>query len=720
MAGLLWLTALLFSLPSTPTPDLLDTLLARIGWTREDLGFHPQSTWPRFPDPSRLPYTLRFFEDLYAQPLQIYTFAKTFSHAAQTYLDPEFRNQKHQGIYRLVYALGVDPWVTGFRSYGANIHRVAEDTVGDPLRRGLARLWSLAGYQPPGPTFGGQYGEVQNPWDDFCSAADTLLPAQAYQALGTYMENLADAIYWLHVARRNLQAETAQKVYRIRDLQTTQPDGSVYYPEVDDAFQQMDWHSLLYAALKVTQATEDFVAASGTWGKIQPFRLRLQTPWGEIVVTGTGTDTLQAETPLLFVDFGGNDVYPGLVAATPAPDRPLSVAVDLQGDDRYETRRDLTQGAAILGVSLLWDHNGNDTYRAGTLSQGAAQLGFALLVDEQGNDTYRAKEVAQGAGLLGVAGLVDLEGSDTYYLFGNGQGDGEFGGIGFLVDARGNDHYEAEPLSSVFDRGDYHSQYKINANNAQGFGGGRRGDGSDGHSWAGGLGMLLDLEGDDTYRSGNWSLGTGYWFGVGLLVDEQGNDVYESCYFTQASGAHFAIGALIDEAGNDQHTLFETAGAALGFGWDFTEAFFLDRAGNDTYQARIISIGVAQIRSQAFFIDLGGNDHYAALWKTHKFGYASPRDFYQRPSKTLPYLYDVPSLALFLDLGGQDTYEPLERPKDSGPVPFQNDTLWFQPPLDDPQRGHQNYGIGVDREGGFIRELELWAPDSLPAPGDRP
>ncbi len=711
---ILWLWGLLLIASPQPSPDLIDSLLARIGWTREDLGFQPKATWPRFPDPTDLPYTLRFFEDLYAQPLEIYTFTKTFSHAAQAYLDPEFRAKQHQGLYRLVYALGVDPWLTGFRSYGANIHHISDDTLGDPLRRGCERLWTLAGAQPPGPTFGGQYGEVRAPWEDFCTASDSILPPFLYRAVGTYLEDLADALYWLQVARRNLRPDLAQKVFRIRDLQTTQPDGSVYYPEIDDAFRQMDWHSLLYAALKMIEATEDFVAAVETVASPGTFRLSLETPWGEILLTGSGSDTLRSSDPLLLLDFGGNDVYPGIVAATPAPDRPLSIALDLGGNDLYETDEGLTQGAAILGVGLLWDHQGNDQYFAGTISQGAAQLGFGLLVDENGEDTYRATEVAQGAGLLGVAGLVDLGGNDTYYLYGNGQGDGEFGGIGFLVDAQGNDHYEAEPLSSVFDRGDYHSRFKINANNAQGFGGGRRGDGSDGHSWAGGMGILVDLEGDDTYKSGNWSLGTGYWFGVGLLVDEQGNDVYESCYFTQASGAHFAIGALIDEAGDDQHLLFETAGAALGFGWDFTEAFFLDRKGNDTYRARIISIGVAQIRSQAFFFDLAGNDQYEALWKTHKFGYASPRDFYQRPPKTLPYLYEVPSLALFLDLGGQDTYQALEPPEDAGPLPYKNDTLWYQPALDAPDRGHNNYGIGLDREGGHIRELELWLPsDSM-------
>jgi hypothetical protein len=114
--------------------------------------------------------------------------------------------------------------------------------------------------------------------------------------------------------------------------------------------------------------------------------------------------------------------------------------------------------------------------------------------------------------------------------------------------------------------------------NAQGVGSGRRGDGADGHNWAGGLGALLDVDGNDTFRAGNFSQGLGYWYGTGLLWDGGGNDEYVSVYFTQGSGAHFAIGALIDEGGNDKHTLKENAGAAFGFGWDVVNALRRRRA----------------------------------------------------------------------------------------------------------------------------------------------
>ena len=123
----------------------------------------------------------------------------------------------------------------------------------------------------------------------------------------------------------------------------------------------------------------------------------------------------------------------------------------------------------------------------------------------------------------------------------------------------------------------------------------------------------LDIHGHDEYYSGNWTLGIGYWFGTGIALDKNGNDHYKSCYFTQASGAHYCNGIMIDEGGDDHHELYETAGAALAFGWDFTNAVLINKGGNDRYTAKMISYGLAEIRSNAFFIDIGGDEYYPCL-----------------------------------------------------------------------------------------------------------
>ena len=119
-----------------------------------------------------------------------------------------------------------------------------------------------------------------------------------------------------------------------------------------------------------------------------------------------------------------------------------------------------------------------------------------------------------------------------------------WGGVGALVNRTGKDHYWCEPLSADVYRPDFHSKdSKLNYSYAQGCGVGRRGDITDGHSWAGGMGTIIDLEGNDVYESANWSLGCGYWYGMGFAYDGGGDDTYKSASWSQAAGAHFCIGA---------------------------------------------------------------------------------------------------------------------------------------------------------------------------------
>ena len=76
--------------------------------------------------------------------------------------------------------------------------------------------------------------------------------------------------------------------------------------------------------------------------------------------------------------------------------------------------------------------------------------------------------------------------------------------------------------------------------------------------------------------------------------------------YNPSSRSNSVKSALIDEGGNDRHELWETAGAALAFGWDVVNAFLIDRGdGNDRYEAKIISMGCAEVRSNAFFLDEG-------------------------------------------------------------------------------------------------------------------
>jgi hypothetical protein len=95
-----------------------------------------------------------------------------------------------------------------------------------------------------------------------------------------------------------------------------------------------------------------------------------------------------------------------------------------------------------------------------------------------------------------------------------------------------------------------------------------------------GNGILVDLAGDDTYLTRNFSLGSGL-FGVGLLVDEQGDDKYFGDTFGQGAGS-FGMGFLVDMEGADQYS-----GALFvqGFGFVSGLGALIDSSGNDNYFA---------------------------------------------------------------------------------------------------------------------------------------
>jgi hypothetical protein len=147
-----------------------------------------------------------------------------------------------------------------------------------------------------------------------------------------------------------------------------------------------------------------------------------------------------------------------------------ATVVDAGGDDTYEDTGDVIQGAARgLGVGVLADRDGDDSYEAGELAQGAAErFGIGILADENGTDSYHAEARAQGwvdlpnpnatapvavPGLPGVrahvelarfteGSLVDAGGNDTYAI------DDEIAGQGVAEVPQGFARRVAEILGS--------------------------------------------------------------------------------------------------------------------------------------------------------------------------------------------------------------------------------------------------------------------------------
>ena len=95
-----------------------------------------------------------------------------------------------------------------------------------------------------------------------------------------------------------------------------------------------------------------------------------------------------------------------------------------------------------------------------------------------------------------------------------------------------------------------------------------------------GFAALVDFSGDDRYEAAGPGLGAAL-AGASLLLDFSGNDVYEAGFFGQGAAA-FGVGALLDYEGDDRYVL---RAAGQGFGLAGGIGLLWDRAGDDRYSA---------------------------------------------------------------------------------------------------------------------------------------
>lgn len=639
-----------------PEGASVDRALAVAGWTRADLGWTARGTWDRYPQD--VPYELRHVKDVFADPMSVVPWVRAMGAEARELLSVQGlagKGGQGQGaLFRLVHDLGVHRRYGATRAYSANL--VAAPT---PLEAALKAVWAAAGRATAFTTFG-----KPADWpklDEDLAKAVAGVPADVSAALGKLVLDLVDASAWADRAWRNVSLETRVAVHRRLDLGIEETDALEYEPAIDDAARAWDEASLWYAGLKVVEALDvaraglAAIAATGREA-LRDVRVDVETPRGRVVVLGSGDDVLDVGTEgaFLVVDLGGNDRYVGSVAAS-GPTRAVGAMLELGGDDAYEAK-DRAMGAGSVGVAVLVDVAGNDAYRlTGTLGQGAGMFGLGVLADLVGDDTYFGAYSAQGCGFFGVGMLVDAAGADRYTLWSDGQGFGGVAGVGVLADRAGDDRYEAVVDAKVTGRGSYHTGGTVSVSNAQGCGMGRRGDGADGHSWGGGVGCLLDVEGSDRYEAANWAQGCGYWFGTGLVWDGAGNDEFRANGWAGGSGAHFCIGVLVDDAGDDLHRVAQNWGP--GYGHDFTVGILVDAGGDDRYEAGEAGIGWSINRSVAILVDAAGDDRYAFAKQGLLPGTAVfDARFLDRSGATPLYWTESRSIGLFVDGGGTDVY----------------------------------------------------------------
>lgn len=386
---------------------------------------------------------------------------------------------------------------------------------------------------------------------------------------------------------------------------------------------------------------------------------RIESDWGAIQLTG-GSDSTHKDLPtLLSIDTGGNDVYVG-IPANHSVNNWASVVIDTQGADRYLSDEKLAStplskwegrknpkghfgpGGAAFGYCVLVDSSGNDVYRTHRPGIGSASFGSAVVLDREGDDLYDAYANSEGFGRFGVGLVEDMKGNDQYSGFNQVQGHGGTEGFGMILDRSGDDIYVSNDETIDFPSPQSKDH---NVSMSQGAGNGRRADYLDGHSLAGGIGILFDQSGNDKYSCGVFGQGVGYWEGIGLLWDGSGDDSYVGQWYVQGAAAHFAIGYLEDEQGTDSYSA--PMNMAQGAGHDFSIGFLKEGSGADTYKAPNLSLGAGNANGLGIFVDSQGNDHYDSSGIT--LGKAAESTKGSLRERCL-------CLGVFMDLHGQDTF----------------------------------------------------------------
>jgi HEAT repeat protein len=279
---------------------------------------------------------------------------------------------------------------------------------------------------------------------------------------------------------------------------------------------------------------------------------------------------------------------------------------------------------------------------------------FALIVDVGGDDTYGLTNQPD----VKFRHLVDLSGNDLYESGDSAGVAGIVFGTSILMDLQGDDTYRTTSIS-------------LGAGIC-------------------GMGMLYDRAGDDCYISDTFSQGAGF-LGLGILKDGAGNDTYSASTQSQAFGYVMGSGLLYDAGGNDtyytkmartdilrydDHYLTLSQGCAFGSRPDYSGGIglLIDSWGNDLYSSDIFGQGVAYWFALGALIDRGGHDRYCSYQYAQGAGIhlafgllldESGDDFYQSKGVSHGCGHDL-SLGLLADLSGNDCYTATDLSQGAG------------------------------------------------------
>lgn len=594
--------------------SLLDQTLRNRGLTREDITIPIEFFSAAEKNPTNdVKLTLPLVKEMMANPLR-----------SQTWLDSlgEIGNDSLMGIFSSCFEL--------LSLYKTQYEESMNFIVGDPLEtkniREMIKLINLVGNRDIYNNFSKEeikflrnnYLSIFEENDDDNSAFDII----------KYNKS------------RDSSIETSRKTIEILSKLNIKPSGGSDFRNFH--FDNLDFCLRLYSLLlkKSEQEIKNLRFNKISNNYVQgDFYYYSDEDGIRIAIGGPGKNIYRGKFDFI-IDLGGDDIYnidrpestltKGDKSASQMMTGGCQCIIDLSGNDYYTTSSDFALAGGLFSSSFIFDKEGDDYYESkGSGNLGAAIGGLGLLYDEKGNDTYKGISFSIGAGCFGVGLLVDREGNDFYIANSYSQGFGMTQGVGCIVDNKGNDSYLVDSRS--LDIGRYNDHY---VSMCQGYGLGLR------PFYAGGIGLIIEGEGNDIYNTDIFGQGGAYWYSLGAIVDKGGHDKYNGYQYSQGAGIHLAVGLLKDYDGWD---FYQSNGVSQGCGHDFGYGMLWDVKGNDNYSAYSLSQGAGNADGIGILIDESGVDGYLNKFPQNTRGYGNPRREYG-------------SIGVFLDASGTDYY----------------------------------------------------------------
>lgn len=302
-----------------------------------------------------------------------------------------------------------------------------------------------------------------------------------------------------------------------------------------------------------------------------------------------GEDTEHAANDAaLCISFGPRAHFTGRYGAGMAN---AGVLIDLSASSTYDVP-DASVGCGILGIGIAHIAGGGHMLRSHALAFGAGLGGVGVLTVEGGLNDFDSSAMAQGFGAWGI-GLLDAKGGENSfrgkYLC---QGAGRTGGLGWLVEQAGRNHYRCGRLVKDGEDG-FRTM-------GQGFGGGL------GAGLSGGLGLLTAKGSEDVAIGDSLCQGAGAWSGVGSVYNDGSDATWEADAKAQGVGEESGAGYFFQEGSDNLMGLHEALGH--GAGWRYGLGVVAVRGNHNVFAARDEKAGFGDDRGCGLFLlDGDGN-----------------------------------------------------------------------------------------------------------------